>query len=657
MSSAATRALRQRARELIEQNARAALRAPPFDTDLAWWNVERPLTLENDLRGRVVLLAFWSTGCVHCQHVLAEVAWLQQRFAGAALAVIGVHGGEVRASDDAERSAARQRHTLLREELEYAVVDDARGVLLRRYGVRAWPTLVLLSPDGLILGQIAGEGQRAVLAALIDAALELYGERGALIGSGAGEARELPLRSERSRDFELPLRYPGKLVVDEASGRMWIADCGHHRVLECDLAGRFLRVFGSGERGLADGAAQRARFAGPEGLALCGAELLVADTRNHALRSIDLASGEVATLVGDGEVGFERAGELPVATARLSSPRDVLAADGVIWIAMAGAHQLWTLERERGLVRPAVGDGVAGLRDGAAGSARLAQPSALARAGRKLLCIDSQSGALREYDLDARALRTLVSRTARTPLEGPRALAAEALDENGEASVYLADARAHRVWRLAPSGGALSSYLGEGEPGARDGECESAQICGPEGLALAGDLLLVSDTLNHALRAVDLVEHRVRTLDLGSVPLPRVPAANASLEALELPLGAGAIDHGPRKLRLPASGAALELELELRDGEALAPGAPAQYRVRRLEGLAAARRVAGELELPRTRIELAAAGDGSLELSALFYVVDPQGACRLRTHRWRFDIQFDERAPARAVRINASLAP
>ncbi len=655
MSAAASQSLRERARALIETNARAALRAPPFDTDLAWWNVERPLTLEQDLRGRVVLLVFWTSGCVHCQHVLAEAAWLEQRFAAAAFAVVSVHG----AARNDELAALRLRHTLLREGIQHAVIDDERHALRSRLGVRAWPTLVLLSPDGLILGQVAGEGQRAVLAALIEAALELYGERGAL------QAREFPSRPEIESEFELPLRYPTKLLADESSSRLWIADSGHHRVVECDLTGKFLRAFGCGERGLVDGPAHSARFAGPEGLALDGGALLVADTRNHALRSIDLASGVVSTLVGNGEIGYERAGEFAATSARLNSPRDVLALDDVVLIAMAGSQQLWAFDRSAGRLRPVAGDGAAALRDGAAASARLAQPSALARAGRSVLCVDLENAALREYDVEHATLTTLASGAAqsmgstasRAPLVAPSALVAERPDEHGAFCAYIADAGAHRVWLFASASGVVSSYVGDGEAGANDGACDAAQLDSPEGVTLAGDALLVSDSLNHAVREVDLVEHQVRTLDLSSVPLPRAPRSNPSLAALELPRSGGTIDHGPRKLRLPATGAALELELELRAGESLAPGAPAQYRVRRIDGLAAARSVAGALTPPLTRIELGAAGDGSLELSALFYVVDEAGACRLRSHVWRFDIQFDERAPARAIRLSASLTP
>ncbi len=651
MSAAVSQALRVRARELVEHNARTALVAPPLEAELVWWNVQRPLTLARDLRGRVVLLAFWTSGCVHCEHVLAELMWLEQRFAGEAFTVLGVHGSLPAAEGGSPRDPSRLRHTLLREELEHPVIDDAQGVVRGRYGVRAWPTLVLLSPDGRILGQVAGEGQQAVLAALIEAALELYGERGAL------ESRDLGLRPERAREFELPLRYPGKIAVDESSGRLWIADTGHHRIVECDLAGRFLRAFGSGERGLVDGAAQQARFCAPEGLALSSDELLVADTRNHALRSIDLASGAVSTLVGDGAPGFERSGELSSASARLNSPRDVLVVNGSITVAMAGAHQLWTLERSSGRLLPLAGDGAAGRTDGPAESARLAQPCALAPAGRNLLCADFESAALREYDTEQRVLRTLPIGSVSARLIGPRAVSAEPPDEHGHACAWVADADANRVWLVALASGALSSYVGGGEPGARDGACDEARLHSPEGLALAGDSLYVSDTLNHGVRVVDLVEHHVRSLDLSSIPLPRVPHDDTGLEAPEFPHSGGAIDHGARKLRLGASGSALELELELRAGESLAPGASAQYRLRRLDGLVAARQVAGPLTTPTTRIELRAAGDGSLELSALFYVVDAHGACRLRMHRWRFDVQLDERAPARAIRLSASLAP
>lgn len=661
MSGGAADNLRARARELLEQNARGDVRAPEFGVDQTWWNVARPLTLANDLRGKVVLLDFWTSCCINCQHVLADLAWLEQRFAGQPFAVVGVHSAKF----TAERDAQHVRQTVLREGLEHPVVVDREFDLWSRYAIRAWPTLVLVSPDGRVLGQLAGEGQRAVLEALIEAALELYRERGAL------NPRPLPLRPENDALLDQPLRFPGKLLAERDLGRLWIADSGHNRIVECELDGRFVRAFGSGEPGLVDGGASEARFRGPQGLALAHGALLVADTLNHALRRIDLASGVVSTLAGDGTQGYERAATLPAASARLNSPWDLLASEREVLIAMAGSHQVWAYDDESASLRPIAGDGAEARRDGPARSASLAQPSGLARWRERVLIADSESSSIRQLDRASAHVSTLAGGAddARNlfhfgdedgaghgrRFQHPLGVVIDAQDDDEHALAYIADTYNHRIKLLDPNTGAVTAYAGDGASGMRDGACEQAQFWSPGGLALCGDTLFVADTLNHAVRAIDLVAHEVRTLDLTSVPLPRAPRNEAALDERELPRWPGTLDHGPRKLRLPTLGGALEIALELRPGEQLAPGAPSQYRVRRLDGLAAARQVAGTLFEPTTRIELGVAGSGALDVQALLYVCDAAGACRVRSHSWRVDVVLDERAPARAARLLASL--
>jgi thiol-disulfide isomerase/thioredoxin len=657
MASPLPDGLRAKAREILEHNARTGVRAPDFGADATWFNVSGPLSSTRDLSGKLLLVAFWTSSSIHCQHVLAELAWLERKYANTPLLVVGVHSAKFAN----EREPEHVRQAVLRADVEHPVVVDRDFEIWTRLAVRAWPTLVLVSPDGRILGQLAGEGQRPVLDALIEGALELYGELGQL------DPRPLPLRSERGAQFEQALRFPGKVLADGAANRLWISDSGHHRVLECDLEGRFLRAFGAGEAGLVDGPAHEARFHGPQGLALHDGALYVADTLNHALRKIDLDSGEVATLAGDGAIGYERARELRGASARLSSPFDVLALEDRLLIAMAGAHQLWSYNFADGALRPVAGDGVQAHTDGAAHAASLAQPSGLARAGRRVVFADSESSSIRALDLESAQVNTLAGGAADPRnlfhfgdedgvgpgrrFQHPLGVAVDFEADDERPIVYVVDSYNHKLKLLDAETGAVSAYAGDGTSGLRDGACESARFAEPGGASFCGDTLFVADTLNHAIRAVDLHAHEVRTLHLATVPLPAAPRAAADLGLRELPTLAATFDRGPRRVRLPANGGALELQLELEPGETLAQGAPSQFRALRIDGLAAARQVAGPIEADATRIELGLAGPGSLRVQALFYVRSSSGACRLGSHEWRVDVELDERAPARAVAL------
>src|SRR5207253_1733329 len=122
-------------------------------------------------------------------------------------------------------------------------------------------------------------------------------------------------------------------------------------------------VIGSGTAGAADGPFAQAQFDHPNGLALVGDTLYVADTENHTLRAVDLAAGTVTTVAGTGTIGYNRTGG-PAHDTPLNSPWDLWAQGDTLYIAMAGTHQLWTLRLPAGEVRPFAGNGREAIKDG-----------------------------------------------------------------------------------------------------------------------------------------------------------------------------------------------------------------------------------------------------------------------------------------------------
>lgn len=643
-------ALREKAREIIARNAAACVPAPPLGEGKPWLNVSRPLSSATDLVGKLVLLDFWTSCCINCMHVLPDLAWLEERFRGEPFVVVGVHTSKFAN----ERDVERVREAVLRESIAHPVVLDGDFDIWKRYGVRAWPTLVLVGPDGHVLAQLSGEGQRAVLDALIEAALEHYHAL-----PGAFETSPLPMRLERQRELPRELRFPGKLLADASRDRLWIADSGHQRVLELDLEGRFLRQFGSGMPGLEDGDASEARFHGPQGLARIEDALYVADTRNHALRRIDLRTGSVETVAGNGRQGYERARALPARSASLNSPWDLCAVDGELWIAMAGLHQVWSYDPRSESVRPLVGDGAELRRDGAFELAALAQPSGLARLARRVLVADSESSSVRALDIDTRRATTLAGGASEPRdlfhygdeegaglgrrFQHPLAIACDPDADAERALAYVADSFNHQIKLLDPDSGTVSRYAGSTEAGWSDGECERARFCEPGGLSLAGERLYVADTGNHIVRVIDLVEHTVRTLPLTDVPVP-LETREMPPEAEPLPRLPQTIAHPQLRRRLASGACELVLRVPLASGEELAPGAPSQFRALREGGLVAAKHIFGALEASETRVPLGVAGAGLLRVQALAYVCDASGRCRLRSHEWRIDVEEEPRA-------------
>jgi thiol-disulfide isomerase/thioredoxin len=495
-----------------------------FLTQLPWLNLERAPKVQ-DFEGRVLLLDFWTFCCVNCLHVLPELHRLEQEF-GDKLTVLGIHSAKFEnEKDDTQIVQAIEKYGI-----QHPVANDSNFLVWKALGVNAWPSFALVGADGRMVELTSGEGVYAKLRDRIAAEIEQSSSRAA----PAPFPAVVPPRSESE------LRFPGKLLWDERGRRLFVADTEHHRIRVFDEAGRELAAYGSGLVGLKDGPADLAQFHSPQGLALGDNVLFVADTENHALRRIDLATGEVRTLFGNGKqsrVAYWR----EALTTELNSPWALAWLDGELIVAMAGAHQLYKLTRDDRLER-FVGSGVENLVDGNARRACLAQTSGLSTTPDGVLWIaDAETSALRKFE-DGE-VRTLVGtglfdfgfRDGRGAPEESGALLQHPLDVAASADglVYVADAYNHAIRVFDTATAELRTLCG-GKAGHRDGPLGDARFREPSGLALAGARLFVADTNNHAVRVIDLEKCTVSTWEL--TPLARLVVTDASsfLPNLEL---------------------------------------------------------------------------------------------------------------------------
>jgi thiol-disulfide isomerase/thioredoxin len=373
-------------------SGRIKVRAPEL-RGRGWLNTGgKPLTLA-DLRGRIVLLDFWTFACVNCLHVLDELRPLEERFADV-LVTIGVHSPKFvhEAEADAVRAAVE------RYAVHHPVLDDPELITWDAYAAKAWPTLVVIDPLGSVVAQMSGEGQAHGLAVLIE---ELIVEHEAAGTLRRGDSPYVPI-PEPASEF----RFPGK-VITLADGSLLVSDTAHHQLveLEADLVTE-RRRFGTGVRGRQDGAAPT--FSEPQGLlrlpvqiaAEVGYDVVVADSVNHALRGLRLADGEVRTLAG---TGAQLRTRVPVGgtSTTLSTPWDLAWWQGQVVVAMAGSHQLWAFEPVSGRLTVLAGTTVEGLRDGPLETAFFAQPSGLTTdAEGNLWVADSETSALRAVSAD-----------------------------------------------------------------------------------------------------------------------------------------------------------------------------------------------------------------------------------------------------------------
>jgi hypothetical protein len=443
--------------------------------------------------------------------VIPQLRALEHEFPDA-VAVIGVHSPKF----PAEKIPANVRAAVQRLDVDHSVVSDVDFEIWQAYGVRAWPTLMFIDPAGRVFGVHEGEFPLDAVREMVKDALAAY--------TAEGELDRGPLPLTPLPPGGGALRFPGKVLVDSASNRLFIADSGHHRIIISDTTGAVSMVVGDGNAGFRDGAASEVRFNHPRGVALAadGARLQVADTANHAIREIDLATGEVKTVAGTGEQGRARAGG-PARATPFSSPWDLVWHGNLLWIAMAGLHQLWTLDLGRETVAIAAGTGAESIHDGALAEATFAQPSGITTTGEALFVADSESSAIRRVAPMADRVQRLVGRGLFTfgdsdgqgdavRLQHP--LGVCAVEERDAPVVYIADSYNDKIKRLDPRTRRVETLLEDATFDDSSGSPDGSPFWEPGGLSISGQICYVADTNNHAIRQVNLDSGRIATLQL-----------------------------------------------------------------------------------------------------------------------------------------------
>jgi len=372
--------------------------APELSGAVAWLNTDHPITIA-ELRGRVVILDFWTYGCINCMHVLPVLRHLEETYAGQPLEIIGVHSAKF----ENEKAPDRVRAAVERYGITHPVAVDSEMAIWDHYGVRAWPTLIVIRPDGRVAEAIPGEVTFEQLDGVVKHLMKEARAAGSLASGPA-----LPHRSQSLATGELA--YPGK-VIAAPDGRLFISDSRNHRVLIATADGRILDQIGSGKQGRKDGSFEVAELDDPQGMALAGDTLYLADARGYAVLKIDLKTRTVSTLAGPGRLGREPLdGPVKAATLDLRSPWDVALQGPKLYVALAGSHQIGVVDLDRGTIARFAGSGREDIRDGSSELAAFAQPSGLSFSadGKTLFVADSESSGIRAVDLPTGETHTLL---------------------------------------------------------------------------------------------------------------------------------------------------------------------------------------------------------------------------------------------------------
>lgn len=525
-----------------------------------WINTGGKEIKPEDLRGKFVLLDFWTYCCINCMHILPELKKLEQAYPNE-LVVIGVHSAKF----DNEKDSRNITDAVLRYEIEHPVANDNKMAIWNEFNVRSWPSLVLIDPDGRFVARSSGEFTFEQINPIMKKAMEYYGANGKI------DKKPMHFALEAKKLQDTPLRYPGKVLADAAGKRLFIADSNHNRIVVTTLEGKLIDVIGSGEIGFTEGAYEKCSFNHPQGMVLVGNTLYVADTENHMLRKVDLEKKLVTTISGNSVqgrnpfpgaesrtfTGTKRRWVGPPKTTELNSPWDLWVHDKNLYIAMAGPHQIWKMPLNESEIGPFAGNGREDIVDGphlpdspyAEGASSFAQPSGLASDGKLLFVADSEGSSIRAIPFDVKKDVFTVVGTANLsdsrlftfgdrdgPAETARLqhpLGVAYLDD----MIYVADTYNNKIKTIDKQGN-VKTFAGTGAPGLVD---QPAQFDEPAGLTIGGGVIYVADTNNHAIRTVDVKTGKVGTLKIDGLNPPPKPAAAAK------PIAAPSTKDEPKK--------------------------------------------------------------------------------------------------------------
>ncbi|MFM8579174.1 MAG: thioredoxin-like domain-containing protein, partial [Planctomycetaceae bacterium] len=525
-------------------------RAPEFEKGLTWFNADRPIAI-GDLRGKFVLLDFWTYCCINCMHILPELAKLEAAFPNEVV-VIGVHSAKF----DEEKLDANIREAILRHRIRHPVVNDADHRIWDAYRVSSWPSLRVIDPEGKLIAGESGEVTFEQLREFFEKAIERARESGTLDDRPMRFPGEVLVSPG-------PLRFPGKVLYDVAGDRLLISDSGNNRILvtriddsDGRITARVESTIGSGAVGAADGSFDVATFNQPQGVALSDADTLwIADSENHLVRQAALKRRVVRSVAGTGaqargpwpgtRLDRREGGLVPTrrdgrfvgnpSETPLNSPWDLFVHDGFLYIAMAGPHQIWRMPLDASEIGPFAGNGREDIVDGplmprvpyAQGAASFAQPSGLAGDDSLLYVADSEGSSIRIVPLSGEGeVRTLVGTSA---LKAARLFTFGDIDGDvdtarlqhplgvalHERTLFVADTYNNKIRAVDIQSGAVRTLAGSGESGSLD---DPPQFDEPGGLSFGAGVLWLADTNNHLVRVVDPSDGVVNTLEIEPPP-------------------------------------------------------------------------------------------------------------------------------------------
>ncbi len=329
----------------------------------------------SDLKGKIVLVDFWTYGCINCIQILPDLKFLEEKYPDQ-LVVLGVHSAKF----NNEKGSAEIRRAIARYGITHPVANDSDFFIWNYFKVNAWPTQILLDPNGDKIETYSGEGHRQDLDLKIAELIKKHSKQ--------INATKIVMKKD---DDSMKFKFPSKIIfvpnfsADGFKARpvLILSDSSHHQVVILGKKGKEILRIGSGKEGFSIDSLRR-----PQGIVFVHNILYIADTGNHALRAYDFKSKKLSTIGGDGTRG-----EL------WASPWALLGLnDHELLIAMAGTHKLINFDLKSNKTSVVAGSGEESINDGPLAVNSLSQPSGFSKFGDKIYFLDSETSSLRVLD-------------------------------------------------------------------------------------------------------------------------------------------------------------------------------------------------------------------------------------------------------------------
>ncbi len=426
-----------------------------FPKTYSWLNSKKNITLRK-LQGNILVIDFWTYCCINCIHTLQTLDYVDEKYTNKPVTVIGIHSAKY----PNEKDQKNITEAIKRYDVKHPILVDQQMHLWRQYGINAWPTILFVAPDNTIEYKHAGEISKEEISEILDDMLDRHKNSLAKVRSDVYSKVV-----KKDKDI-LTLSYPGKLSISQNGSLLAISDSSNNRIIICERkTGKIVEIIGSGYKGMLDSSFDASMLNNPQGICFDKNFLYIADTGNHSIRVADLRTRHLITIAGNGDKGIHLGYATKYIAKEISlvSPWDVAILGRMLYITMAGTHQIWAYNIEEKTIIPFAGNGLEEIRDGELAKAMFAQPSAIAIQKEDLYIADSETSSIRSINIKKNYVSTII-------------------------------------------GIGLFSY------GMEDGSFISAKLQHPLGICVVNNDIYIADTYNSAIRVIRLNEKIVETL-------------------------------------------------------------------------------------------------------------------------------------------------